>query len=1117
MAGDGAALLSLKAQVTDPNGVLADWGVNANPCSWRGVNCTSAGDVQGVALSNSELSGWLDLYWLASLPMLQFLDLSGNQFTTNFSGIATSCATLRLVNLSSNSISASLPPSFFTNCGSLQTLDLSHNLITGNLPTSIGSSLLYLLLSHNFINGQLPSTFLSNCTDCSTGPPLLSLDISNNHLAGTFPDQFFAHCPLFSLDLSVNNLSGSLPTSLQNCNQLVSLNLTSNILGPSLPDFLGSLTNIRQLYLSGNQFSGAIPQSLVTAPCLNMQELVLSNNNFSGSIPGSLAACQNLQLLNLASNMLSGDFPTSVITQLQSLQALRLSFNSFTGSVPVAVLVNCTRLQILDLGGNFLTGAVPAEICPPSNTYVLEQLLLANNKLSGGVPATLSNCHGLVILDLSFNQLGGSIPVELSSLPNLERISLWYTGLTGEIPPALGNIPKLRNLNLNNNFLSGTIPWQLSNCSDLEWLNLNSNLLSGGIPPQFGLLQKLTILELGNNSLTGPIPSELGNCSNLLWLDLNTNQLNGTIPNALGRHSTEPLSNAVLVGDKLAYVRKSVSCRGFGMGTMLDFTGVNQADLANTPFTACQAMPTLYEGGSLYDNSENRTIQYLDLSFNQLSGSIPEQMGSWVSLIILALSHNQLSGAIPATFGNLRVLGVMDLSFNQLDGSLSVLASCSLLVFIDVSNNNFSGSIPSGQLSTTSNESFANNPFLCGTPLPACTLAGADQSNSQTCTNSNCSGRNRLALLTLTLGILGSLLCVCAFVVWIGVKMKNSRREKATALLSSLHQYSSCHGSGTWNFSGEREPLSINVATFERPLRKLTFSQLVEATNGFSKESLVGRGGFGEVYKADLKDGSVVAIKKLLPFSFQGDREFLAEMETLGKIKHRNLVPLLGYCKVGEERLLVYEYMQGGNLDEVLHGDIDGRERLTWDLRKQIAKGAARGLAFLHHNCIPHIIHRDMKSSNVLLDKDLEARVSDFGMARLISALDTHLSVSTLAGTPGYVPPEYYQSFRCTTKGDVYSFGVVLLELVTGKRPTDKEEFGDNNLVGWVKLHVASKNSLEVLDPLLKGTGVEYEMIQYLNIACDCVDDLPAKRPTMFGVVARLKELSFQDQSLSST
>jgi len=243
--------------------------------------------------------------------------------------------------------------------------------------------------------------------------------------------------------------------------------------------------------------------------------------------------------------------------------------------------------------------------------------------------------------------------------------------------------------------------------------------------------------------------------------------------------------------------------------------------------------------------------------------------------------------------------------------------------------------------------------------------------------------------------------------------------------------------------------------------------------------------------------------------SGQGDREFTAEMETIGKIQHRNRVRLLGYCKVGEERLLVYEYMKYGSLEDVLHDRKKIGIKLSWAARRKIAIGAARGLAFLHHNCTPHIIHRDMKSSNVLIDENLEAKVSDFGMARMVNVVDTHLSVSTLAGTPGYVPPEYYQSFRCTTKGDVYSYGVVLLELLTGKLPTDSTDFGeDNNLVGWFKQHT-KLNVTDVFDPdlLEDDPGLKIELLEHLKVACACLDDRPSRRPTMLKVMAMFKEI----------
>ncbi|CAA6660825.1 unnamed protein product [Spirodela intermedia] len=325
-----------------------------------------------------------------------------------------------------------------------------------------------------------------------------------------------------------------------------------------------------------------------------------------------------------------------------------------------------------------------------------------------------------------------------------------------------------------------------------------------------------------------------------------------------------------------------------------------------------------------------------------------------------------------------------------------------------------------------------------------------------------------------------------------------------------------------WKLTITQEGLAVNLSTFEKALWKLTLADLVEATNGFHDDCLVGSGGFGDVYRARLKDGAVVAVKRLIHVSGQGDREFTAEMETIGKVRHRNLIPLLGYCKVGEERLLVYQYMKHGSLEDNEKGGGGGGGevgilRLNWAARRNIAVGAARGLAFLH-NCIPHIIHRDMKSSNVLLDDDLEARVSDFGMARLMSAVDTHLSVSTLAGTPGYVPPEYCHSFRCTTKGDVYSYGVVLLELLTGRRPTDSSDFGDdNNLVGWVKQQAKSRVS-EVFDGelLSEDPGLELELLEHLKVACACLDDRPARRPTMMQVMAMFKEIQAGSTAVGS-
>ncbi|KAG0495729.1 hypothetical protein HPP92_000392 [Vanilla planifolia] len=239
----------------------------------------------------------------------------------------------------------------------------------------------------------------------------------------------------------------------------------------------------------------------------------------------------------------------------------------------------------------------------------------------------------------------------------------------------------------------------------------------------------------------------------------------------------------------------------------------------------------------------------------------------------------------------------------------------------------------------------------------------------------------------------------------------------------------------------------------------------------------------------------MVAIKRLNGGShFQGDREFLAEMETIGKVKHGNLVPLLGYCVFGEERFLIYEYMENGSLEQWLRKQADSGETLGWSVRLKICLGAARGLSFLHHGFVPHIIHRDMKSSNILLDQYFEPRVADFGLARIISACETHVTTE-LAGTFGYIPPEYGLTMKATAKGDVYSFGVVLLELLTGRAPTGhEEEKGGGNLVEWVKWMEGCGKANEVFDPSLTALGLWREqMSSALQVARACTHNDPQK------------------------
>ncbi|CAN6230703.1 unnamed protein product [Urochloa humidicola] len=282
---------------------------------------------------------------------------------------------------------------------------------------------------------------------------------------------------------------------------------------------------------------------------------------------------------------------------------------------------------------------------------------------------------------------------------------------------------------------------------------------------------------------------------------------------------------------------------------------------------------------------------------------------------------------------------------------------------------------------------------------------------------------------------------------------------------------------------------------------------ILKATDNFNDVHIIGHGGFGTVYGAALPEGRKVAIKRLYGNQqFLGDRQFLAEMETIGKVKHHNLVPLLGYCTRGGERFLIYEHMHNGSLETWLRDRANAPKAIGWSDRLRICLGSAHGLMFLHHGFVPRIIHRDMKSSNILLDENMEPRISDFGLARIISAYDTHVSTN-VAGTLGYIPPEYAMTMKCTAKGDVYSFGVVMLEVLTGRPPTGQEvEEGGGNIIDWVRWMITQGREGELFDPTLPVSGMWREqMVRVLAVALDCTADEPWKRLTMPDVVKSLK------------
>lgn len=477
----------------------------------------------------------------------------------------------------------------------------------------------------------------------------------------------------------------------------------------------------------------------------------------------------------------------------------------------------------------------------------------------------------------------------------------------------------------------------------------------------------------------------------------------------------------------------------------------------------------------------------LDLSNNNFSGPIPANISKRIPYVTsLDLSYNNFSGEIPVLLSNCTYLNVLNLQHNQLTGQIpGQLSMLTRLTSLNVADNLLSGPIPNfSRINTTFQEaSFANNIGLCGAPLDTC-KAPRKSINTGVIIGAAIGG------VVITILIVGVVIFFCLRNLPIKMKEKDVENKWAKSIKG---------GKG------------IKVSMFEKSISKMKFSDLMKATSEFSKDNIIGNTRTGTMYKAVLPDGTSLAVKRLQDTQ-HSESQFLSEMATLGSVRHRNLVPLLGFCIAKKERLLVYKNMSKGTLYDQLHRENTDVPVLDWQLRLKISIGAAKGLAWLHHSCNPRIIHRNISSKCILIDQDYEPKISDFGLARLMNPIDTHLStfVNGEFGDLGYVAPEYARTLVATPKGDVFSFGTVLLEVVTGERPTqvsNAPESFKGSLVEWVTY--LSNNSIlqDAIDKSLIGKGYDKELLQVLKVAYSCVLPSPKERPTMFEVYQLLRAI----------